>query len=253
MRQDLANFYAFCRFSDDLGDKGNVDTAAGKDTALKNLDAWDNELDQCFQGNPQHPIYIALKETIDKYHLPPEPFRDLISAFKQDQVKQRYETFEELLDYCRRSANPVGRIYLMLFGFNESRRFELSDKICTALQLANFWQDASIDLKLGRIYLPAEDLKMFGVCEDDLFDMNVNESFKRLINYECERTEVLFKEGAKLESILPRRIAFEVRLFRRGGEMVLKKIKKLNYDVLTRRPVIGKANKAGIFLKALFS
>jgi len=196
---------------------------------------------------------IALHETMAKLDMPLKPFRDLISAFRQDQTKQRYITFGELLDYCKRSANPVGRIYLMLFGIRDERWFELSDKICTGLQLTNFWQDVSVDIKKGRIYLPQEDLESFGYLERQLEEGIFNQKFRELMNFEVERTSGLFREGSELESLLPSRLKLEVRLFRLGGEKVLDKISGIGYDVVSRRPVISKFDKFIIFMKALIS
>jgi len=176
----------------------------------------------------------------------------LISAFRQDQTKQRYSTFGELLDYCERSANPVGRIYLMLFGIRDERWFELSDKICTGLQLANFWQDVSEDIKKERIYIPQEDFERFGYLERQLEEGIFNRNFRELMMFEAERTAGLFDEGSELESLLTSRLKLEVRLFRLGGEKVLDKIAGFGYNVIDQRPVISKIDKFYIFIKALF-
>jgi squalene synthase HpnC len=251
MRQDLANIYAFCRVSDDLADEGFQYTNADffdNNSPLDNLHKWESELDSIPTQVPKHPVLLALKDTISKYNLPLIPFHDLISAFKQDQIKTRYETFEELSDYCRRSANPVGRIYLGLFGFNSERYFQPSDKICTGLQLANFWQDISRDLEKGRIYIPLEDMDRFGYSVKDLQNRIFNVKFIDLLKFEILRTRQFFNEGAELENILPRRLAFEIKLFRKGGELVLNKIEKQRYNVLNSRPVITKFDK----IKLLF-
>ena len=249
--QDLANVYAFCRYSDDLGDEGGIDTEEGRIDAVRKLDDWAEDLSKCPDGIPEHPILIALQKTIGKFDLPLAPFLDLISAFRQDQVKLRCQTFEELLNYCQKSANPVGRIYLMLFGIREEKLFSLSDKICTALQLANFWQDVSRDYKKGRIYIPLEDFARFGYTEKALSDGIFNRNFQELMIFESDRTYRLFKEGSALENFLDRRLKLEIRLFRLGGETVLRKISAIKHDVINHRPVISKLDKAGIFLRAL--
>ncbi|MBL7190613.1 squalene synthase HpnC [bacterium] len=252
-RTDLTNIYAFCRFSDDLGDEGEVDTTEGRINARHALDVWEEDLIRCYESSPRHPILTALQRTIRKHNLPSQLFCDLISAFRQDQSVLRYETFDELLDYCRRSADPVGRIYLMLFNLRDEELFRLSDKICTALQLTNFWQDAARDLNKGRIYIPSEDMKNFGLTEADLHEFKDKPEFKSLIRFEVERTWRMFAEGSELDGRLPKRLAFEVRLFRLGGESILNKIKKIDYEVLTKRPVLSKGQKGMIFMKTLFS
>ena len=249
-RQDLANFYAFCRFSDDLGDEGDVSTEQGREDKLQKLNVWNAELFRCYDGHPEHPILIALRKTILKYKIPPEPWQDLISAFKQDQEKQRYETFDELLEYCKLSANPVGRIYLMLFGYNDENLNIYSDKICTALQLTNFWQDIAGDYDKGRIYIPQEDMKRFKYTEAELKQKRYSENFRLLLEFEITRTFELFNEGSILETYLPANIAFEVNLFRRGGEKILKKIENSKYNVLINRLVLTKFEKAIIFLSS---
>jgi squalene synthase HpnC len=251
MRQDLANIYAFCRYSDDLGDEGEVASPEGRRNAWKRLDEWEKDLDRCATGTPEHLILLALQDTIRKNQLPLEPFRDLISAFKQDQVKFRYETFDELLDYCRLSANPVGRIYLMMFGLTDERFFAPADKICTALQLTNFLQDVKRDLDKGRVYLPQEDMRSFDYSEEELFNREFNINMESLMMFEIERTRKLFKEGAELEKMLNKKLAFEIALFRKGGETILNKIERIGYDVFKTRPVLTKWDKVKIFLSEI--
>ena len=253
MRQDLTNFYAFCRYSDDLGDEGDTLSADGRQKAAAKLDVWTDELELCDGGKPSHPILIALQGTIQKYNLPLEPFRNLIEAFKQDQFKQRYSSYEGLLEYCRHSANPVGRIYLMLFGYREESMFQLSDKICSGLQLTNFWQDVSVDLQKGRIYLPIEDIQKFGCSIHEIERKKYDSRFRKLMKFEVDRTWNLFKEGADLEKALPKKLALEIKLFRKGGEAVLKKIERMNYNVLIKRPALTGINKGSIFLKTIIS
>jgi len=250
MRQDLANFYAFCRYSDDLGDEGEAASETARQSKLQKLNAWNAELFKCYDGHPEHPIFIALRKTILKYGIPPEPLQDLISAFIQDQTVQRYETFDDLLEYCKLSANPVGRVYLMLFGYNDENLNKNSDKICTALQLTNFWQDVVGDLEKGRIYIPLEDMREHNYSEDDLGAKRYNEKFRLLMEFELNRTLEMFTEGSVLETYLPSNIAFEVSLFRRGGEAILRKIERQNYNVLKSRPVLTKFDKMKIFLSS---
>jgi squalene synthase HpnC len=248
MRQDLVNFYAFCRWSDDLGDEGDTLSDAGRTTALQRLEEWESDLGRCYNGAPRHPVFVAFQKTIDKYKIPAEPLMDLISAFKQDQIKTQYGTFSDLLDYCSRSANPVGRVYLMMFGYNDPSFFEFSDKTCTALQLANFWQDVLVDLQKGRIYIPQEDLKKFGYTQEELLRKTYNDNFRNLMEYQVKRTRELFNQGALLEDYLPLNISFEVTLFRKGGERLLEKIERISYNVLARRPVVSTLDKIWIFL-----
>ena len=253
MRQDLANIYAFCRYSDDLGDEGDTLSAEGGAAAVNRLDEWENELSLCNEGKPRHPVFIALKGTIERYRMPLEPVRELISAFRQDQHKRRYRTFKELLDYCRRSANPVGRIFLMMFGKREERLFNLSDYTCTALQLTNFWQDVNADLGKGRIYIPMEDMEIYGYSIEDLKERKYNEEFRKLMASEIERTWDFFSKGAELEKLVDRDLALEIELFRRGGEAVLRKIEALKYNVFKKRPVLRKLEKGILFSRALIS
>jgi len=245
-RQDLANIYAYCRHSDDLADEGGE----GSGESLKQ---WEAELEGKLQKELVHPILIALRDTVRKNDLPLQPFRDLLTAFKQDQFKTRYETFEELLGYCKNSANPVGRIYLMLFSYKEAELFRLSDEICTGLQLANFWQDVALDLDKGRIYIPREDMMRFGYGEERLCRREYCREFRELMEYECRRTGEFFRRGKELEGMLPWRLSFEVRLFRRGGEKVLEKIRRLDYNVLNKRAVMSHWDKAGTFLHSFIS
>ena len=158
LRQHFFNIYAYCRISDDLGDE-----VGDPQASLQLLDAWEAELDACYRGNPRHPVFVALAETVRKFEIPQKPFADLLKAFRQDQTVTRYETFDDVLGYCRNSANPVGHLVLYLCGYRDSERQGLSDFTCTALQLANFWQDVSVDYSKGRIYLPLEDLRRYGV------------------------------------------------------------------------------------------
>ena len=244
MRQHLYNVYGFCRGADDLGDE-----AGSREAALAGLDRWEEELEACYAGKPTHPVFIALRETVERFQVPREPFADLIEAFRMDQRQSRWESFQDLLFYCRHSANPVGRIFLFLFGYRDERRQELADATCTALQLANFWQDVAVDLGMGRVYLPQEDLRRFGVGVEDLRAGRANERVRTLVRFEVERTRSFFERGLGLLPLLDRRLALDVELFSRGGLRVLERIERQGCDVLRKRPALSKTEKALLFLK----
>lgn len=243
-RQHLYNLYAFCRWADDLGDE-----VEDPRLALQLLDWWEGELIACFEGKPSHPVYVALAETVKTFDLPLQPFRDLISAFRQDQQVHRYATFDQLLDYCRRSANPVGRLYLWIFGYREEEYFRLSDATCTALQLTNFWQDVVEDLARGRIYIPREDMEYFGYTEEDLLAHIYNPAFRRLMAFEVERTRGLFYEGLKLKDRVSGRIRSDVEMFNRAGLEVLDLLERQSYNVFLRRPVMSRVRKSWLMLR----
>ncbi|MBI1870986.1 MAG: squalene synthase HpnC [Chlamydiae bacterium] len=238
MRPHLYAIYAFCRWSDDLGDE-----ISDSQKSFELLDLWSQELRTCLGGKPQHPVMIALQETMTQHHLPIEPFQDLIKAFKMDQVVHRYKNLEELLYYCRYSANPVGRIFLMLFGYRDEERFALSDATCTALQLANFWQDVAVDLSKGRIYIPLEDMYHFSYSEKECLEKKFNPSFVELMKFEIERTRKLFSQGLPLVTKIKGRLQLDIELFSRGGLEILKGIEKNNYNVFQNRPVLSKHHK----------
>lgn len=241
MRPSIYTVYAFCRWSDDLGDEiGNTQKS------LELLEAWDQELKECKNGTPRHPILIALKEIIAKHDLPLQPFHDLITAFKMDQKISRYETFEELLHYCRHSANPVGRIFLMLFGYRDEERFALSDATCTALQLANFWQDVARDLEKGRIYIPLEDMRKFGYEEADLMTHRMTPAFVNVMQFEIARAQELFLKGLPLVKKVRGRVQLDIELFSQGGLEILNMIEKNRYDVFSKRPALSKLGKTRI-------
>jgi squalene synthase HpnC len=239
--------YSFCRWSDDLGDE-----TGGGDRALTLLADWREELLRCYDGTPRHPIMVALAETIRRFAIPSKPFTDLISAFEQDQVVKRYESNEQLLDYCRRSANPVGHLLLYLFECSDETNASLADEICTALQLTNFWQDVARDLAIGRVYLPAEDRRRFGYTNDDLAAKRFNPSFAGLMRFEVDRARELFHRGLPLVDRVPREVRIDVDLFARGGLAILGKIERLQYNVWRRRPRLNKIEKAGLLVAALW-
>src|SRR5437773_4881433 len=183
LRQHFYNVYAYCRWADDLGDE-----VAGPSRALELLDWWEDELKQCYRGAASHPVFIALRETVDRFEIPVDPFLHLLAAFRQDQTVHRYPTRDAVLDYCRFSANPVGRLVLYLFGYRDSERQQLSDYTCTALQLANFWQDVSRDLAKDRIYIPADLMAANGISEAELFARHFDERYANLMRVLVDRT-----------------------------------------------------------------
>ena len=239
LRPHFYSVYAYCRWADDLGDETNDPVRS-----LRLLDRWEEEMDACYEGCPRHPVFVALRETIEQCQVPREPFRDLITAFRLDQTKTRYETFAKLLEYCRYSANPVGRLVLYVCGYGEPELQRLSDAICTGLQLANFWQDVRRDYQMGRIYIPRDDMARHGYTEEDLAAFRYDERFRSLLGELVGRTRGLFERGLPLVSRVDRRLAMDIELFRRGGLKVLRLIERQNYDVLSRRPELDKTRMA---------
>ncbi|WP_040889952.1 squalene synthase HpnC [Zavarzinella formosa] len=239
--------YSYCRWADDLADE-----TGGRENALSLLDWWREELRACYAGNIRHPVFAALKPTIDRFRIPPEPFLDLLSAFEQDQFVSRYETYDQLLDYCRRSANPVGRLVLYLSESFTPENAILSDHVCTGLQLANFWQDIRCDLEnLGRVYIPEEDRRRFGYPDADLEGKCPTPAFRELMRFEVARTREMFNTGEPLLGRLPRDVRSDIDLFLRGGRAILDRIENLNYDVWTTRPKLTKGGKAKLILGAM--
>src|SRR5450759_2538570 len=245
LRQHFFNVYAYCRISDDLGDEVG-DPAA----SLQMLEQWETELSACYDGHPRHPVFVALAETVRKFEIPKHELADLLTAFRQDQSIVRYETFDDLLGYCKCSANPVGHLVLYLCGYRDSDRQQLSDCTCTALQLANFWQDVSADFAKGRIYLPLEDLRRFGVSEDAIRDRENRSAFRELIKFEVERAREWFRQGLPLIAKVDRALAIDLELFSRGGQEILNAIERQNYAVLGRRPAISKTRKLALVARA---
>ncbi|HSP05839.1 MAG TPA: squalene synthase HpnC [Acidobacteriota bacterium] len=239
LKQHFYNIYAYCRISDDLGDE-----AGDPGRALELLDQWEDQLRTCFAGQARHPVFVALRETIEAFQSPMTPFADLLHAFRQDQRVKRYDTYEQVLDYCRYSANPVGRLVLYLFGYSDEERQALSDRTCTALQLANHWQDVERDLRLlDRIYIPMQDMKRFQYTEEELKAGICDRRFKDLMTLEVERARQLFDEGLGLAGKVDRTLALDVELFSRSGLQVLHGIEDVDYDVLHHRPEITKWNR----------
>jgi len=243
-RQPFYNIYAYCRTADDLADE-----SPSPEVALQRLDAWQAELDACFAGQPQHPILVALAETIRQFELPQQPFADLLDAFRQDQRKPHYESFEEVLDYCRRSADPVGRILLGLAAQDDPQQLAWSDAICTGLQLANFWQDLHRDWERGRCYIPREDFRAFARAPEDLPQLAEDERLRDLVRFQVERAAGFFTRGLPLVDHVPHWLARDLRLFIAGGQEVLTAIERQQYDVWSRRPVVSKRKQVGFVLR----
>ncbi len=251
LRQDFCNVYAFCRTSDDLADE-----LSDRNQALSLLGRFRQQLHACYEGRTESAVYLALSQTIQRHSIPIQPFDDLLDAFDQDQRMNRYQTFAELCDYCRRSADPVGRLVLYMCGYRDAQRQTLSDKTCTALQLANFWQDIRRDLlDRNRIYLPIESMQQFGIDEIQLRQhieqATCDDVCRRLIKFEVDRTAALFAEGDALLPLLDRSVRGQVGLFGAGGKAVLNAIRARNYDTLTNRPSLSKSQKGRLICSAL--
>ena len=245
LRQDFLNVYAYCRISDDLGDEVGDATAA-----LALLDEWQTELDACYAGDPRHPVFVALAETVKKFDIPKHEFSDLLIAFRQDQTVTRFETFDDVLAYCRYSANPVGHLVLYLCGYHDPERQQFSDYTCTALQLANFWQDVSVDYAKGRIYLPLEDLRRYSVSEEDIQHNRNTPAFREMMRFEVERARQWFDRGLPLVSKVDGGLAVDIELFSLGGQEILNAIERQNFAVLGRRPAISKTRKLALVGRA---
>jgi len=254
-RKYVYAIYAFARAADDFADEEGIEGGTPKRLAL--LDEWNEKLRDCYSGKAYDPIFIALGKTVEDCKIPIKPLEDLLSAFRQDVVKSRYSKFDELFDYCTRSANPVGRLVLMIFGCHDEEFFKYSDKICTALQLTNFWQDVAVDLRKNRVYLPEEDIKEFGYSYRELDLKQDNENFRELMKYEVERTQAIFNDGKQLLELTAnnaetKRLSKELKLTWLGGTTILEKIKEMNYNVLNQRPKISGFDKIKIFLSSRF-
>lgn len=245
LRQHFFNVYAYCRISDDLGDE-----VGDAKAALELLDQWQAELNACYDGSPKHPVFLALAETVRQFGIPKHEFSDLLIAFRQDQSVTRFETFDDVLGYCRYSANPVGHLVLYLCGYNDAERQQLSDYTCTALQLANFWQDVSVDYAKGRIYLPLVDMRHFGVSEDDIMCGRNTPAFHALMRFQVGRAREWFQRGLPLAGKVDRELAVDIELFSRGGQEILRAIEKQDYAVLGNRPVISKPRKFVLVARA---
>jgi squalene synthase HpnC len=246
LHQDFYNVYAFCRWADDLGDE-----IGDTQESLRLLAWWRGELQAMYAGRAQHPVFVALSGTAERHQLPIEPFDNLITAFEQDQTVTRYRNFEELFQYCRYSANPVGRLVLGLCGYRDAARYELSDATCTALQLANFWQDVTVDLAKDRVYLPLDVLERHRYPVDDLFARRFDDRFRAAMQEAINVARALFLKGLPLADQVDRRLAIDLELFSRGGLKILEKIEKQNCNVLAARPAISKTERVALLLSVL--
>ncbi|MCC7201874.1 MAG: squalene synthase HpnC [Nitrospirae bacterium] len=241
--------YAFARTADDFADEAGY----AEDERARLLTDWEKRLDECMTGNPVHPVFVSLKEAIGKFHIPDRLLRDLITAFRMDIVTKRYKTMQDVLNYCRYSANPVGRIVLSIFEYKDPELHRLSDFICTALQLTNFWQDIATDLEKDRIYIPLEDMERYGYSVNDLKSHTLNQQFRKMLAGEIAFTKDLFRSGLPLCTSVKKGLSVELRAICSGGMKILEKIEQNGYDVFNKRPVITKLDKIWIVLRALTS
>jgi squalene synthase HpnC len=245
LRPHFHAIYAYCRWADDLADETGVGHSA-----IDLLDWWEEQLEACYRGEARHPVFVALRPTVEEFEIPVEPFRDLLAAFRQDQYRKRYETFNELLGYCRNSANPVGRLVLYVGRCATAENVTLSDSICTGLQLANFWQDVARDWRIGRAYLPQESCQAAGYTAEMFERCEYNAAFRRLLAGEVERAEGYLRAGEPLVPRFRTELAIDVALFIRGGLAILDAIRKLDYNVWRRRPEVSRLAKLKLLAKA---
>ncbi len=248
LQKHIAVIYWFARTADDIADEENLT----EEERLKQLNEFENNFTTALNGKPKNEFEAALAASIKEKNLTVSLFYNLLKAFKQDVEKKRYENFDEVLDYCKHSANPVGRLILELYNFREEQPFELSDKVCTALQLTNFYQDLQVDFQKGRIYLPEDEMQKFGVAEKS-FELKENSlNLQRLLRHNIGRTELIFNEGKGLLKFLKGRLKLEIGWTILGGEAILKKIKKLNYNTINVRPKLNKTDYFLLAVKAMF-
>ena len=264
LRPHVHAVYAFARVADDLADEGYADPrqkdpdskAPTQAQRLAVFESYQEAWQQALKGEPYDPqyqwIFDPLQKTKAELNLPDSLFTDLLSAFAQDIVQRRYETYPDVLDYCRRSANPIGRLVLLIHGERSVELAQLSDHVCTGLQLANFWQDISVDLGKDRIYLPQFDMRRLGVTDQELFEGRATPNFRNCLRYQCERTWALFREGESLPRHLPRPLSWEIRLTWLGGTEILKKIEAQSYDTLTARPKVSKLDFLRLGIQSFF-
>jgi squalene synthase HpnC len=246
LRPHFHSIYAYCRVADDLGDE-----VGDPEQALALLELWGRELDACYEGSVRHPVFVALAKTIRDCSIPKEPFADLLTAFRQDQTVTRYQTMEDVLGYCRYSANPVGRLVLYACAEANEENFLLSDFTCSALQLANFWQDVRTDYTKGRIYIPQKDMEFFQVSEEYIADGIATPEFRRMLQLEVDYAHSLFAQGLPLIGKVNRDLALDLDLFSRGGMEILRAIERCDYDVLSARPAISKSRKLALLARAV--
>jgi len=248
VRPHFESIYAYCRVADDLGD-GVEDLGV----ATRLLTTWGAMLEECYDApeRSMHPVFVALYETIRECDPPRQLFLDLLHAFRMDQYKTEYESWEELLKYSHYSANPVGRLVLWVCGYTDEARALMSDKVCTALQLANFWQDVVEDKERGRRYIPAESMLRFGVEEGQIEGRVFTPEFRGMIQELVMRTRAMLLEGGEISLHVDKELKVVLDLFRKGGEAILNGIARQDFDVLRGRPVVSKARKVGLLMEAL--
>ena len=246
LHQDFYNVYSFCRWADDLGDE-----IGDPQESLRLLAWWRDELNAMYRGDASHPVFVALKNTVSRHRIPIEPFDRLIQAFEQDQTVTRYRTLEDVFGYCVNSANPVGHLVLYLCGYRDAERQRLSDYTCTALQLANFWQDVTVDMQKDRVYLPLDLFERHAYSVEEMFALKFDHRFAGLMRDAVDVAGDLFRKGLPLIETVNRRLALDLELFSRGGMKVLDKIRAQGYDVLKRRPHISKPERLAILLRCL--
>ncbi len=248
LHQDFCNIYGFCRYADDL-----ADLSPNPAVALQRLKEFGEDLRRVYRGQPLHPLLLALRQTVRRHDIPIDPFLQLLDAFEQDQRITRYQNMAQLHDYCQRSANPVGHLVLHLCGYRDPRRRALADCTCTALQLANFWQDVSRDADSGRIYLPLESLQQFKVSQEQILQKRADENYRAMMQYHVRQTAALFAQGRKLLPLLARPYRAAVALYSDGGEAILGRIAAIDYNTLTTRPRVGKWSQLMLLLRRMIS
>lgn len=246
-RKHVAAIYAFARIADDVADEPGLTP----EDRLRELQRWEAQLAESYRGGTSHPVFAALGDTARRFQIPQNHFQNLLAAFRSDVTVRRYESFDDVLAYCRNSANPVGRLVLLLFGYKDEQMIGWSDKICTALQLTNFWQDLSIDLERDRVYIPLEDLRKFNLGVQDIQGKRFSPAFRDLMEFEVQRTRDLFEQGKPLLANVGKNLSLEMKLTWLGGTHILEKISRLDYNVLHRRPTLSFVDKSSLLLRAL--
>jgi hydroxysqualene synthase len=245
LRRHVWALYAFARSADDFADEPRY---AGR--RAEALDFWEEQLERAFHGDAEHPVFVALKDTIERCELPITPLRDLLTAFRMDLGVSRYVTFAALQNYWTHSAYPVGRLVLAIFGYRDASLVRYSDEICAALQLTNFLQDVGVDLAKDRIYLPEEDLRHFGVTEETIYARRMTPELANLMRFEVARARSMFERGRPIIDKVGRELGFELAMIFQGGSTILDKIEAVGYDVFRRRPTLGAADKAKMVARA---
>jgi len=248
LRPHVAAIYGFARTADDFADEPRY-----QGRRREALDRWEQLLEGCYHREVQHPVFMALRDTVRRHNIPIGPLKALLTAFRMDLTKHRYGTFQELRQYCVHSANPVGQLVLYIHGHRQPELHRFSDEICTALQIANFLQDLSVDIPRGRCYVPEEDLVHFGVTREDLLAQRHTPDFKELMRFSLERTRSLFHRGRPLIRQVSPGLSMELEATWRGGMAILQRIQDMDFEVLDRRPVLERIDVAGIAVRSLFS